>query len=327
MTVTVKTKTKRRAAFFLASLFLLLMFFKNATVAASAIADGLRLCATTLIPSLFPLMVASELLVLSGAVERLGRFLSRPCRTLFGLSGDAFCAVLLGMLCGFPIGTRCAVSLYRDGRINEEDLSRVLAFSNHPSSAFLLSTVGLSLFGSFRIGLLLYLSTLLSSLLLQIFFHLLRWDKRKKAGTRKARTLPPLSSEPPSFASALSAAVSSSALSLLSICAFVIFFSALVESLTHLCAGLSLSPAATALLFGIFELTGGVSHAALCPARIAPYLCAFSVGWAGLSVHFQLLYLTSDTSFSKSKYFFTKLAQGALNIPIFALLLWTFGKT
>lgn len=317
MTATAKTKAKRRTAFFLASLFLLAMFFKNSAIAASTVGDALRLCTTTLIPSLFPLMVASELLVLSGAIDQLGAWLSRPCRALFGMEGDAACAVLLGMLCGFPIGTRCAVTLYREGRITEEDFCRVLALSNHPSSAFLLSTVGISLFGSLRLGILLYVTTLLSSLLLQFFSHLL--GKKKTAEVRHIRPLP--STDPPSFASALSNAVSASATALLSICAFVVFFSALVECLTHLCKGLSLSPTVTAFLFGIFELTGGVSRASLCAPEIAPYLCAFFVGWAGLSVHFQLLYLTADTGFPKSKYFLRKLAQGVLNIPILALLL------
>ena len=152
-----KQATYRRTAFFLASLFLLAMFFKNSAIAANAIAEGIRLCARTLIPSLFPLMVASELLCFCGAIDRLAGILCRPFGRLFGLSGDAASAVLLGAAFGFPIGTRCAASLYREGRISKENFSRVLAFSNHPSSAFLISTVGLSLFGSAYFGVLLYL--------------------------------------------------------------------------------------------------------------------------------------------------------------------------
>ena len=124
-------------------------------------------------------------------------------------------------------------------------------------------------------------------------------------------------------------AISDSARTMLSVCAFVVFFSALVECLTHLCAGISLSSSLTALIFGLFELTGGAAHAADAPAKVAPYLCAFSVGWAGLSVHFQLFHLVSDLDFSKKTYLCAKLAQGALNIPILALMMYVgeaFGR-
>ncbi len=308
-------KAPRRATFCLMSLFLLVLLLKNPSVAASAISDGLRLCTKTLIPSLFPLMVASELFVESGVVGQIGKLLHRPFRALFGLRGDAACAVLLGLICGFPVGTKCAVSLYRRGALDEKEFCRALAFSNQPSSAFLVYTVGGAMFKSIRFGLCLYLSTLFSAIAVQLVLRARNKDTSSKSVFDKTPSMPP------SFPDALANAVSSSALSLLSICAFVVFFSAIVESLAYLAAGISLSSSATALLFGIFELTGGVSHAALCSAKLAPILCALSVGWGGLSVHFQLLHLAGDAPFSLAWYFFTKLAQGVLNIPIF-LLLW-----
>ncbi len=319
MTAGIKTRAKRKAAFFLASLFLLALFFRNAEIASEAISKGLRLCTRSLIPSLFPLMVASELLVTSGGVERFSVFLARPARAMLGLCGESACAVLLGMLCGFPIGTQCALSFYRDGRMSEDEFSRVLALSNHPSPAFLISAVGRSLLGSTRTGVLLYLTTLLSSLLIGILISL---PQKKKSATSVTQ---PLANPPLSFSSALASAVSSSALSLLSICAFVVFFSALVESLIHLSTGLLLPPTITAIFFAIFELTGGVAHAAECSGYLMPILCAFSVGFTGLSVHFQLFHLVGDASFSKGKYLLLKLSEGCLNIPLFLLFLRIWG--
>ena len=311
----VQKKSVGRAAFCLMTLFLLVLLLKNSAIASKAITAGLRLCVGTLIPSLFPLMVASELLVESGIVGRVGRLLHRPFRAIFGLRGDAACAVLLGFICGFPVGTKCAVSLYRRGALGEKEFCRVLAFSNQPSSAFLVYTVGGAMFGNLRFGLCLYLSTLLSATAVQLVLRERKKDTSQKSVYDQAPTTLP------SFPDALAKAVSGSALSLLSICAFVVFFSAIVESLAYLATGISLSSTATALLFSLFELTGGVSHAALCAPKIAPILCALAVAWGGLSVHFQLLHLTGDAPFSLASYFFTKLAQGVLNIPIF-LLLW-----
>lgn len=316
----IQKKAAKRAAFCLMSLFLLALFLKNSEIAGKAILSGLLLCVKTLIPSLFPLMVVSELLVESGLLQRVGKRLKRPVRALFGIEGDAACAVLLGFVCGFPVGTKCAVALRRKGALTEAEFSRVLACSNQPSSAFLIYTVGGAMLGSTRFGLALYLSTLLSAILIQLALRTKQTDK--------ARSSPPALAPPsPSFPDALARAVTQSATAMLSICAFVVFFSALVESLSYLCVGASLSPIASTLLFSLFEMTGGVSHAALCSPSIAPILCALSVGWGGLSVHFQLLHLVGDLAFSKRTYFLTKLAQGVLNVPLFLLLLRWMGES
>ena len=308
-------KTVKRTAFCLMSLFLLALFLKNSEIAAKAISSGLWLCVKTLLPSLFPLMVASELLVESGIVQRVGRLLHRPFEALFGLRGDAACAVLLGFVCGFPVGTKCAAALWKSGDLDEQELCRTLAFSNQPSSAFLIYTVGGSMLGSVRLGLCLYLSTLLSATALQLLLR--RWNSQ----TPKEGSAAPPPSARRSFSDALAGAVSHSALAMLSICAFVVFFSSLVESLAHLANALSLSETGRALLFGFFELTSGASCASRLSGSAATILCALSVAWGGCSVHFQLLHLVGEAGFSHRAYFLMKLAQALLNIPIL-LLLW-----
>ena len=145
------------------ALFSLLLFLRNAELATGAMSDALRLCATTLIPSLFPFLVLSEVVVNTGAGVPLGRLLYRPFRRLFGVSESGSCAVLLGLLCGFPVGTRCVLSLYRQGAIGRREAEHLLTFCNTPSSAFLISTVGYSLFHSRSFGYLLLGTTLLSA--------------------------------------------------------------------------------------------------------------------------------------------------------------------
>jgi hypothetical protein len=44
-----------------ASVFLLILLLHNSSIAGSAVAQALKICSTMLIPSLFPLMIASEI--------------------------------------------------------------------------------------------------------------------------------------------------------------------------------------------------------------------------------------------------------------------------
>ena len=305
-----------RIAFSMMSVFSLLLILRNSELAISAMSQGLRMCAKTVIPSLFPFMVISELIVSTGAVRPLGRLLARPFRYLLGIGGESGCAVLLGLLCGFPVGGKCALALYRRGQIDRAELEHLLTFCNAPSSAFLISAVGSSLFGNRAFGVRLYAISLCSALLIGIVGNFLR--KRKNASTpRSPFPSVPLTPAPRGIL-CFTEAVTSSALSMLYICAFVVFFSALTGTLTYLLAAWNLSEALTALCFGFFELSGGVSRAALCAAPLSEYLCAWTVGWSGLSVHFQMMSLCGEDSVSFRAYFPAKLAHGCLNVLLLA---------
>ena len=72
--------TAGQAGFWIMSTFCFILVLRNADAAVEYMGRGLSLCAKTVIPSLFPFMVISELLVSSGAGEALGRLFSRFMR-------------------------------------------------------------------------------------------------------------------------------------------------------------------------------------------------------------------------------------------------------
>lgn len=304
-------------AFAAVSVFSLTLILRNSEIAIRQMARGLSLCVTTVIPSLFPFMILSELIVASGTANVVGRLLAKPFRWLFGISGDGGCAILLGFFCGFPVGTRCALSLYDSGRIDEKELSFLLSFCNTPSSAFLVNAVGISLFGDRSLGLLLYCVTLLSAALTGIVgSHLMGVRKRAAKPSPSSHT----NASRPNGISVFTDAVGSSALAMLRICAFVVFFSAFLGTLEHLVEGLALPQTLGALLVSFFEMTAGVSRAAACPSPLGESIAAFAVGFSGLSVCFQMIGLCEDRPVSFRPYLFAKLFQGLLCALLLSLL-------
>ena len=84
-------------------------------VAIDYMKKGLKLCASSVVPSLFPFMIISEIIVLSGMGKRLSRVIAPVTKRLFGVGEGGACAFLLGTLCGFPIGARAAAAMYDKG--------------------------------------------------------------------------------------------------------------------------------------------------------------------------------------------------------------------
>lgn len=307
------------------SVFSLLLILKNSQVAIDYMTRGMKLCVTTVIPSLFPFMVASELLVKSGAAGYASRLLRLPARKLFGINEEGISAFLLGILCGFPIGTRASVELYNMGKISKEELERLICFSNNPSSAFIISAVGASLFGSKAAGKALYLITILSAVSVGIFLNISKklFGKSKE---EKRKAVVSLSRSEKLGAFTFTEAISSSAMGMLNVSAFVIFFSAFIGTLGSFADALGISDFGRAVLFSFFELTGGVSAvSALRPLHMALIMAAMAVGWSGLSVHFQIMSICDGLKISFRRYFLSKLFQSILSALYMWLWLYLFG--
>ena len=308
--------SRGNAAFCMMSLFFLAVTLLYPKIAVSSMSRGMELCVKTLVPSLFPFMVVSELLVSSGIINATGKILTTPSRLLFGVSGSGGCALIVGFLCGFPIGTKTALSLYEEGRISKKELERLLMLCNIPSSAFLINAVGISLFGSKSLGILLYACNMASAILVGIitkpFFKL-----------QNVSAEAVFSSPKKSAVARFTSAVTGSSVNMLYICAFVVFFSTLVGILSAMLSSFHIPSALTPLWFGFFEMTQGVTEASFCLSRHLGVLSAAAVsGWSGLSVHFQLMSLCQNHALSFRPYFLAKVLAALLNFTIvtFALL-------
>ena len=311
--------------FCLMTTFCFVLLLRNSDAAIDYIGRGLKLCVHTVIPSLFPFMVLSELLVSSGAGEAFGRIFSRPMRWFFGLSGAGSSAVVLGSMCGFPVGAKTAVALYDRNMISKTECEHLLTFSNNPSSAFLITAVGVSLFGNRRLGTLLYGVVLGSALLVgfiaRFFFHT-RHPKGTVMSTRHSHPHFPSGLHPGGI-SMFTEAVSGAANAMLTVCAYVVFFSAVTGAFSCMAGTVGdLHPSLYALLCGVLELTGGISQASTLASPVsAAVLTAAMAGWSGLSVHCQIMTLCGGRGLSFKPYLMAKAAQGLLAALVMRILL------
>lgn len=281
--------------------------------------DGLTLCFNVIIPSLFPFFVLSSLVVDLGLAAYLGRAMEGLMRPLFRVSGSCAAAVALGFIGGYPVGARTALQLYQQGLCSKTEAERLLAFCNNSGPAFILGVVGAGIFGDSRVGLLLYLTHAFASLLVGLLFRFYG------GGRREARSAPsrPKPIQTVTLPAAFTGAVSRSLQSTLNICAFVVFFAVVLRLLSAygvlsaLAGLLSLAGFeaewAKRLVAGLLELSSGVASlrgGSQLAGRVS--MAAFMLGWAGLSVHCQVLSFLVDSGLSARIYLAGKLCHGLI---------------
>ena len=310
---------------------LALMFWPQEAMEAAR--EGLRLCYNVILPSLFPFFVLSTLVVDLGLAGYIGRVLEGIMRPLFNVPGACASAFALGFVGGYPVGARTALSLYQKGMCTKTEAERLLAFCNNSGPAFILGVVGAGVFASSKVGLLLYLAHAAASVCVGFLF---RFYKRE--GKRRERRASP-TFEAERITVAFTGAIKNSFLSTLNICAFVVFFTVVIKLLflSGLLPGLAgvlgalLSPLgfstqwAERLLTGLIELTSGVwtlTGAGTMSGKLS--MAAFLLGWAGLSVHCQVLSFIGGSGLSVKTYIGGKLLHGGLSALFIGLLLRFF---
>ena len=305
-TLSVKTKKTLRKKFGVCymCMLLLVLFFKNSDATVIWVCRGLELCAKKLIPSLFPFMAVSSLMVLTGAGARLFKIFERPVCSLFGV-GKACCTpILLGWLCGFPIGAKCASEILSESNISLEEYKRILCISSTPSPAFLIGAVGRGMLDNTTVGVFLYVISLLSCIIIGIFINII-------GGRVKETSMSKAERQPDSFAVCLTRSVTESSVSMLYICGFVVFFSAFLGAMEGALSFIGISQTYGAMMFSFFEITSGLSR--LCEFTNPPFaLMAMAVGWSGLSVHFQTAAMCSSEKRGFGAYLLSHTARTVL---------------
>ena len=85
----------------------LLVFSKNNL---PAVKSGLLLWASSVVPSLFPFFVATELLMHTNIINFLGIILNKWMKPLFNIRGEGSFALVMGLISGYSIGAKIACS-------------------------------------------------------------------------------------------------------------------------------------------------------------------------------------------------------------------------
>ena len=308
---------------------------------------GLSLWANSVLPSLLPFFIATELLNYTNVVPLCGKLLSPIMRPIFNVPGEGAFALLMGIISGYPVGAKIVANLKEQNLCTDIEAERLLAFTNNSGPLFIVGTVGIGLFYNASIGLILLITHLLACLSTGFIFRW--WGKSVLLGTllksrfgqtcflevspkaspkTSSRNSNPIgnsiNSSTLSFCNlgeVLSKSILSSINTILMIGGFVVLFSIVISMLqsSHVLEIFSdafqifgiPSYFSLGLFTGLIEVTNGISF--ICTQNINIHiqipLCSFVLGFGGFSVLLQVLSITSKAKISIKPYFIGKLLQ------------------
>ena len=137
-----------------------LVVFSNSNLKAAK--NGLVLWANSVVPSLFPFFVATELLSYTNFTYYLGKLLNKFMKPLFNIRGEGSFAFIMGILSGYPMGAKIAANFRQNNICSKVECERLLSFTNNSGPLFIIGSVGISLFGNQTIGIILLITHILA---------------------------------------------------------------------------------------------------------------------------------------------------------------------
>lgn len=324
----IKIKRNILALFFLFFAVSLLLFSSSNL---PAIKKGLSLWANSVVPSLFPFFVATELLMNTNFVNILGRFLNKIMKPLFNIRGEGSFGFIMGLISGYPVGAKIACSFRQNNICSKEECERLLSFTNNSGPLFILGTVGISMFGNSTIGFLLLITHILACISVGIIFKFWKKDKETfnfsnniDSNYNKYKNI-----TFSNLGEVLGKSITNSISTILMIGGFVVIFSSIISILNSsgffssiafmLIPVFNFLHTDTSFIYGILtgllEITNGINSISSINIKhisVNIIITAFLLGFGGLSVLLQVLSITSKTDLSIKPYIYGKLLHGFL---------------
>lgn len=275
--------------------------------------NGLNLWFMKMIPALFPFMVLSGILIRMQLTEPCMKILTPILGRLFQVSGNCVYGIVIGFLCGFPMGAHTAAELYKNKMISKKEASFLLAFCNNIGPVYFVSFVmpalgfssyGLYLFGMYGIP-----------FLYGLFLRYVIYRDIPFLHTAKAKQTQPALS----LFQALDQSLESGLFNIARLGGYMIVFNLLFVIPMLLSSLLGLSDQQQLLFTGsagcLLEITGGIS---LLGAN-APYLVLCILPFGGLSCIAQTSGMIRDTDLSLTEYVMHKMILTAITVFFYLL--------
>ncbi len=316
-----KQDTLYQLLFTALSLYLIFLMLRYPALSLEYASTGLTLWFTKMVPTLLPFMILSGIMIRMNLTERFVGLLHPLLHRIYGTSRNGSYTIIMGFLCGFPMGARIVGELYEQHKLSREESALLLSFCNNIGPIYFLSyvipTLGIDRPG--RPFLLMYGIPLLYGFLLM---RIRPWMTRKVSSCEnhpEARSLQARQPGSCSLLAAIDASVLSGLIGIARLGGYMVFFNLLnivFQPFQHVNTNI------LNIYRCLLEITSGID----CSGRSINYAILILLPFGGFSCIAQTYSMIRQTDLSLRPYLYHKAVQTAITAACY-LLLYLHGLT
>lgn len=301
----------------------------NAKVVFAGVKEGVDVVVYTLIPSLFIFMILTG--ILCSPHSPVAAILARPfslfTKNLLNIEPSLFTVVLLSLIGGYPVGAKILDEYVVAKKISTQTAQKMLGYCVNCGPAFLITGVGVALFGNVTIGIFICISQILACLIIGVVSSFLyKSTPKDDLLIDSTNTVPSnVLTEKHSFSLTLVKSVNSSIRAMATLGGLVVLFCGITAPFV-LFVSEHLGDF-SAVIKGILEVTSGVLAINTSNLSHKIELICAATAFGGICVHLQVIALTTHIKFSYKRFLLLRIIYTAISVEFIKLFMNLFPQT
>lgn len=286
---------------------ILIVFILNIKVVINSTYEASILFFKKVFITIFPFIILCDILIYFNYHLFIKRIFGKLINKIFNIDSNTSIIFILSVLTSHPSNAVYIKNLLDNKLIDIKTANRILIYTYFPSIAFVIGVIGISLYNSFKIGLLLWIICFINNIFIGLY---LRKDNSYiESITNETKNI----SFFECFKLSIVKAINTSFIILGNLIVFTIIINLLVKYV-------SINSTILSILTGFLELTSGVISISKLsiPFNIKFALTSLILNFSSLSILFQSFSILSDYKINIKKTLTIKLMFG---IIIFLLLI------
>lgn len=255
---------------------ILILFIKNIDVVISSTYEASILFFTKVFVSIFPFIILIDILLYYDYQDFLNKIFGNILSKLFNIDKNACIIFILSILTGCPSNAIYIKDMLDNKLIDIETSNRILLFSYFQSIPFIIGTIGIKLYNSLKIGLILWIFIFINNLLIGIYQKNIKQTIIQYKKTIKKDKL----------ISIIKKSIIKGITISFDILGNLIIFTIIINLIKKL---IPLNSIFLSFISGILEITNGINQVSLLNINIKYklLLTLFFLSFSGLSIIFQ----------------------------------------
>lgn len=305
---------------FFAFIVIILAIYPQKYVASCL--KGLNIWAVSVLPALLPFFFLTTLIAKTGCADNLSTIFSPIVKHLFRCPKSTAYPFVMSMLSGYPVGCKILCELYENKQLSKSECKKAISFCSTSGPLFVIGAVGVGMFNSLKTGQILFISHILSAIILGAIFSFKKTESLAIVDSQYKKT-----DENVLYESAYSTVVS--------VCVVATFIAVFFVFTDIACDFGLLKPFvfifkrfigennASAFCKGLIECTqGAISLSAINNGNLSVLLTSFLISFGGLSVIFQSAVYLKKAEISVIYFILLKLLHGVISCALTAMFLF-----
>lgn len=281
---------------------------------------GFNLFINNIFPSLFPMFLASSLLISIKLPNYLGRKLEKLMNKLFNLNGQSSFILFLSIITGFPSSAYFILSLMNNNLLNQKEAQKILCFSFFSNPLFIINTIGVLYLNNKTIALFILISHYLSNFILGYILKEKTSIKKTIKIENESFTYNILNT---SYIKVILESIQKAFEVLLQILGIILFFLILSTFFEPIFK----NDIIKALFLSILEITSGLKEIANLPISIflKGILSTATISFGGLCIHAQIMNILNEKKISYRPFLISRILHIFISIILFIIIYYLFG--